>query len=106
MERAWWSGYLNLMSMTGNLPYPSAFAIGLAFWAWALTGARARDTGGVRYLGPGGLRPPAGYAGLGLLYGLILLVHPITAVAAALGRWRWWPGGSGAGRRRWPGAGR
>ncbi|MGX1301187.1 hypothetical protein RKD35_002675 [Streptomyces albogriseolus] len=85
VERAWWSGYLNLMSMTGNLPYPSAFAIGLAFWAWALTGARARDTGGVRYLGPGGLRPPAGYAGLGLLYGLILLVHPITAVAAALG---------------------
>lgn len=45
VERAWWSGYLNLMSMTGTLPYPSAFAIGLAFWAWALTGARARDTG-------------------------------------------------------------
>ncbi|MGQ5225963.1 hypothetical protein [Streptomyces sp. yara] len=85
VERAWWSGYLNLMSMTGNLPYPSAFAIGLAFWAWALTGARARDTGGVRFLGPGGLRPPSGYAGLGLLYGLILLVHPITAVAAVLG---------------------
>ncbi|MCX4477351.1 hypothetical protein OOK44_12945 [Streptomyces cellulosae] len=85
VERAWWSGYLNLMSMTGALPYPSAFAIGLAFWAWALTGARARDTGGVRYLGPGGLRPLSGYAGLGLLYGLILLVHPITAVAAALG---------------------
>ncbi|MCF1597839.1 hypothetical protein L0P92_30420, partial [Streptomyces muensis] len=41
-ERAWWSGYLNLMSMTGNLGYPSAFAIGLTFWAWALTGARAR----------------------------------------------------------------
>ncbi|MGN7142317.1 hypothetical protein ACTHS2_35460, partial [Streptomyces pseudogriseolus] len=85
VERAWWSGYLNLMSMTGNLPYPSAFAIGLAFWAWALTGARARGTGAVRYLGPGGLRPLSGYAGLGLLYGLILLVHPITAVAAALG---------------------
>ncbi|CAL9296937.1 hypothetical protein ACFT1B_20240 [Streptomyces griseoincarnatus] len=85
VERAWWSGYLNLMSMTGNLPYPSAFAIGLALWAWALTGARARDTGGVRYLGPGGLRPLSGYAGLGLLYGLILLVHPITAVAAVLG---------------------
>ncbi|CAL9478678.1 hypothetical protein SUDANB15_02973 [Streptomyces sp. enrichment culture] len=84
-ERAWWSGYLGLMSMTGNLPYPSAFAIGLTFWAWALTGARARDAAAVRYVGPGGLRPPSGYAALGALYGLVLLVHPITAVAAALG---------------------
>ncbi|WLW54599.1 hypothetical protein [Streptomyces sp. YU58] len=74
-ERAWWSGYLGLMSMTGNLAYPSAFAIGLTFWAWALTGARARG-------GPRGL---LGYAGLGALYGVILLVHPITAVAALLG---------------------
>jgi len=85
VERAWWSGYLNLMSMTGNLAYPSAFAIGLAFWAWALTGARARDAGVVRFVGPGGLRPAAGYVALGALYGLILLVHPITAVAAAVG---------------------
>ena len=97
-ERAWWSGYLGLMSMTGNLGYPSAFAIGLAFWAWGLTGARAR--GGapmpgdgprrgagrvVRYMGPGGLPGLGGYAGLGALYGLILLIHPITAVAAVLG---------------------
>lgn len=85
VERAWWSGYLNLMSMTGNLAYPSAFAIGLVFWAWALTGARARNAGAVRYVGPGGLRPVSGYAALGALYGLVLLVHPITAVAAALG---------------------
>ncbi|MFG3385612.1 MULTISPECIES: hypothetical protein [Streptomyces] len=84
-ERAWWSGYLGLMSMTGNLGYPSAFAIGLTFWAWALTGARARDERRVRYVGPSGLRGLPGYAGLGLLYALILLVHPITAVAAALG---------------------
>ncbi|MGZ3099484.1 hypothetical protein [Streptomyces sp. H72] len=84
-ERAWWSGYLGLMSMTGNLGYPSAFAIGLTFWAWALTGARARDARRVRYLGPSGLRGLPGYAGLGVLYGLILLVHPITSVAAALG---------------------
>jgi hypothetical protein len=84
-ERAWWSGYLGLMSMTGNLGYPSAFAIGLAFWAWALTGARARDERQVRYVGPSGQRGLAGYAGLGALYGLILLVHPITAMAAALG---------------------
>ncbi|MFH8450272.1 hypothetical protein ACH4CD_13570 [Streptomyces fungicidicus] len=85
VERAWWSGYLNLMSMTGNLAYPSAFAIGLAFWAWALTGVLARNAGAVRYVGPSGLRPVPGYAALGALYGLILLVHPITAVAAALG---------------------
>ncbi|MGW1954317.1 hypothetical protein ACWCPI_16420 [Streptomyces sp. NPDC001920] len=84
-ERAWWSGYLNLMSMTGNLGYPSAFAIGLTFWAWALTGARARGQGQVRFVGPSGLPGLAGYAGLGALYGLILLIHPITAVAAALG---------------------
>jgi hypothetical protein len=84
-ERAWWSGYLGLMSMTGTLGYPSAFAVGLAFWAWALTGARARGAGPVRYVGPGGMPGLAGYAGLGALYGLILLVHPITSVAAALG---------------------
>jgi hypothetical protein len=83
-ERAWWSGYLGLMSMTGNLGYPSAFAIGLAFWAWALTGARARDAARLRYVGPSGLPGCAGYAGLGLLYGLILLVHPITSVAVAV----------------------
>lgn len=86
-ERAWWSGYLSLMSMTGNLGYPSAFAIGLTFWAWAWTGARARGRGRrpVRYVGPSGLPGFAGYAGLGVLYGLILLVHPITAAAAVLG---------------------
>lgn len=120
-ERAWWSGYLNLMSMTGNLGYPSAFAIGLTFWAWALTGARARgqgqgrghghrpDRGVVRYVGPSGLPGLAGYVGLGALYGLILLVHPITAVAAALGAvafvagWQrgWRPGARGAVVVRW-----
>lgn len=84
-ERVWWSGFLSLMSMTGNLGYPSAFAIGLTFWAWALTGARARGEGPVRYVGPSGLPGLAGYAGLGALYGLILLIHPITAAAAVLG---------------------
>ncbi|MFD7813106.1 hypothetical protein ACFV6E_09205 [Streptomyces sp. NPDC059785] len=120
-ERAWWSGYLGLMSMTGNLGYPSTFAIGLTFWAWALTGTRTdsgtgpdngtgADSGtgrmhyggtgrmhyggtgrmrygatSVRYVGPSGLRGLTGYAALGVLYGLVLLVHPITSVAAALG---------------------
>ncbi|MPY64964.1 hypothetical protein FNH08_49845, partial [Streptomyces spongiae] len=73
-ERVLWSGYLGLMSMTTNLGYPSAFAIGLTFWAWALTGGRER--------GPRGWW---GYAGLGVLYGLIVLVHPITAVASTTG---------------------
>jgi len=85
VERAWWSGYLGLMSMTGTLPYPSAFAIGLTFWAWAWTGARARAGRPVRFVGPSGLPGLAGYAGLGTLYGLILLIHPITSVAAVLG---------------------
>ncbi|MBQ0828957.1 hypothetical protein [Streptomyces tagetis] len=84
-DRAWWSGYLGLISMTGNLGYPSTFAIGLTFWAWALTGARAGDARRVRYVGPDGLRGLTGYAGLGVLYGLVLLVHPITSVASALG---------------------
>ncbi|MEU9556943.1 hypothetical protein [Streptomyces fumanus] len=84
-ERAWWSGYLGLMSLTGNLGYPSTCAIGLTFWAWSLTGPRARDTRRVRYVGPSGLRGFAGYAGVGALYGLIALVHPITAVAAVIG---------------------
>lgn len=94
-DRAWWSGYLGLMSMTGNLGYPSAFAIGLTFWAWALTGARAR----------GGARGLAGQVGLGALYGLILLVHPITSVAAVLGAVAlvagWGRGWSAAAVGRW-----
>ncbi|MET7698984.1 hypothetical protein [Streptomyces sp. NPDC005485] len=84
-ERAGWSGSLGLMALTGNLGYPSTCAIGLTFWAWALTGSRARGAGLVRYVGPSGLRSVAGYAGLGALYGLILLIDPVTAVAAVLG---------------------
>ncbi|MEW2530134.1 hypothetical protein [Streptomyces sp. NPDC047071] len=68
---AWWSGYLGLMSMTGNLGYPSTFAIGLTFWAWAWTAA--------------GPKSPWAYGGLGALCGLILLIHPISSVAAVIG---------------------
>jgi hypothetical protein len=82
------SGGPGLMSMTTDLGHPSAFALGLTFWVWAWTGARARG-GGVerraRYVGPSGLGGLGAYAGLGALYGLILLVHPVTAVAAAAG---------------------
>ncbi|MDG4864257.1 hypothetical protein P8605_39560 [Streptomyces sp. T-3] len=73
-KMAWWSGYLGLMSMTGHLPFPSTFAIGLAFWIWALTGRLARSGGPLR-----------SYAVLGALCGLVLLVHPITSVATMLG---------------------
>ncbi|MFD0414835.1 hypothetical protein [Streptomyces sp. NPDC127108] len=71
---AWWSGYLGLMSMTGNLGYPSTFGIALMFWAWAWAGSLAAA--------PRGWWP---YAGLGALCGLILLIHPITSVAAVIG---------------------
>lgn len=71
---AWWSGYLGLMSMTGNLAYPSTFAIGLAFWAWAGAGSLAKSPRGV-----------LAYVGLGVLCGVILLVHPISSVAAVIG---------------------
>ncbi|WP_405932139.1 hypothetical protein [Streptomyces sp. NBC_00827] len=89
-ERVSWSGFLALMPMTGNLGDPSTFAVGLAFWAWALTGTRAGGGGrggsrAIRYVGPSGLGSFSGYAGLGALYGLILLVHSITFVAAVLG---------------------
>lgn len=80
-ERAWWSGYLNLMSMTGNLSYPSTFAIGLTFWAWAWTARRASPSPSPRPARLGVLA----HAALGALYALILLVHPITAVASLLG---------------------
>ncbi|WP_231626398.1 hypothetical protein [Streptomyces apocyni] len=73
-QDAWWSGYLGLMSMTGHLNYPSTFAIGVAFWIWALTGRLARDGGG-----------PWAHTGLGALWALVLLTHPITAVAAMIG---------------------
>ncbi|WP_394433534.1 hypothetical protein [Streptomyces sp. SGAir0957] len=70
---AWWSGYLGLLSMTGNLGYPSTFAIGLTFWAWAWANLLR------------GQSPWWSYAGLGALVGLILLIHPISSVAAVIG---------------------
>ncbi|MEU1334427.1 hypothetical protein [Streptomyces sp. NPDC005865] len=84
---AWWSGYLGLMSMTGNLGYPSTFAIGLAFWAWAWAGALVRGAGpeAGTEAGRGAGRGVWAYVGLGALCGLILLIHPISSVAAVIG---------------------
>ncbi|MEU9731903.1 hypothetical protein [Streptomyces sp. NPDC048002] len=76
-EQAPGSGRTGLMALTGTLGHPSTFALGLTLWAWALTGERRA--------GPSGRPGVAGYAGLGALYGLIVLVDPVTAVGAALG---------------------
>ncbi|MER7836674.1 hypothetical protein ABTY98_12345 [Streptomyces sp. NPDC096040] len=81
----WGSGSLALLPLTGSLGYPSAFALGLTLWAWALTGTRARDLRRVRYVGPSGLRSLSGYAALGVLYGVVALVDPVIGVAAAAG---------------------
>ncbi|MEU7582705.1 hypothetical protein AB0B50_34575 [Streptomyces sp. NPDC041068] len=82
---AWWSGYLGLMSMTGNLGYPSTFAIGLTFWAWAWAGSLARGARPAGRVTRGSGQGLRAYAGLGALCGLILLVHPISSVAAVIG---------------------
>ncbi|MEU9456325.1 hypothetical protein [Streptomyces sp. NPDC048277] len=84
-EPALGGGSLALLPLTGSLGYPSAFALGLTFWAWALTGARARDLRRVRYVGPSGLRSLSGYAALGALYGVVALIDPVTGVGAGTG---------------------
>ncbi|MGW7424740.1 hypothetical protein ACWGJB_32705 [Streptomyces sp. NPDC054813] len=81
----WGGGSLALLPLTGSLGYPSTFALGLTLWAWALTGARARDLRRVRYVGPSGLRSLSGYAALGVLYGVVALVDPLLGVATAAG---------------------
>ncbi|MFJ2636431.1 hypothetical protein ACIO6U_31380 [Streptomyces sp. NPDC087422] len=70
-----WSGFCGVWSLTRGASYPSAFAVGVTFHLWALTDrlARRRTTGW------------AGYALLGVACGLLLLIHPITALAAAVG---------------------
>ena len=39
----------------------------------------------MRFVGPSGLGGWWGYAGIGALYGLILLTHPVTAASALTG---------------------
>ncbi|MEU5894061.1 hypothetical protein ABZ835_45860 [Streptomyces sp. NPDC047461] len=76
---------LPVLLMSGDPGSPAAFAVGLSLWAWALTGARARNDGALRYVGPSGLPGIAGYVGPGVLYGTVLLVDPVTAVGAVAG---------------------
>jgi hypothetical protein len=92
-----WSGFCGLWSLTRGASYPSAFAVGLTFllWAWTDRLVAARPDGG----GPAGVRGWAAHAGLGAAGAVLLLIHPITALAAAVGalatvtarqrRWSW-----------------
>ncbi|BAG21369.1 MULTISPECIES: hypothetical protein [Streptomyces] len=64
---------------------PSTFAVAVTFHLWAWTGhaaARAADPGDPR---PGRTPRWAEAVGIGVLLGLVLLVHPPTAVGAAIG---------------------
>jgi hypothetical protein len=67
---------LPVLAVAGDPGRPAACALGLTFWAWAVTGARARGDLPLRSVGA---------AGLGVLYGVIALVDPVTAVAAVAG---------------------
>ncbi|MFE0255650.1 hypothetical protein [Streptomyces sp. NPDC059010] len=69
-----WSGFLGLNSLALTVAYPSVFALGLTFhfWAWL---ARALRSGA----GQGA------WAGLGVLWAVILLCHQFSGVVASLG---------------------
>jgi hypothetical protein len=69
-----WSGFCGMWSLTRGGSYPSAFAVGLTFALWAGTDRLARRGGGA-----------LPYAGIGLLGAVLLLIHPVTALAAAVG---------------------
>lgn len=69
-----YSGFLSASAMSRNLDWPSAFAVAATLHLWALADRTARDGGSwVRH------------ALLGLLTALIVLIHPITSVGAAIG---------------------
>jgi hypothetical protein len=70
-----WSGFSGVWSLTRGASYPSTFAVGLALLLWAWTDRVAR----------GPRARPAACAGLGAAFGVLLLIHPITALAAAVG---------------------
>ncbi|MGW0336150.1 hypothetical protein ACWD0J_30600 [Streptomyces sp. NPDC003011] len=70
-----WSGFLGLNSLALTVSYPSVFALGLAFhlWAW-LAGAVGRPAGGW-----------GTWAGLGVLWAVVLLCHQFSGIVASLG---------------------
>uniref|UniRef100_UPI001C252CE7 hypothetical protein n=1 Tax=Streptomyces sp. AC602_WCS936 TaxID=2823685 RepID=UPI001C252CE7 len=66
-----WSGFLGFHSLALTVAYPSVLALGLAFHLWAWLARR-----------------PAGrwvWAGCGVLWAVILLVHQFSGVVASLG---------------------
>jgi len=67
-----WSGFLNLTSLSYGLPYPSSFAVGLAFIALAIA-ARALERPGVRDL-----------VVLAVIQASVVIMHPYTAVFLAI----------------------
>ncbi|WNI15758.1 hypothetical protein [Actinacidiphila sp. ITFR-21] len=69
-----WSGFCGVWSLTRGACYPSTFAVGLSFLLWAGADRLARRGG-----------PARCYAGLGLLGAVLLLIHPVTALAAVVG---------------------
>lgn len=96
-----WSGFCGLWSLTRGAAYPSTFAVGLTFLLWAWTdrlvrrgrpGRReTRDVLTGREA-PGGRDVPGGrgggwveHAALGAAGAVLLLIHPITALAATVG---------------------
>ncbi|MEV6122904.1 hypothetical protein AB0M23_20695 [Streptomyces sp. NPDC052077] len=69
-----WSGFAGLHSLALTAAYPSVLALGLAFhfWAWLTRAVR---------------EPPgwAAWAGLGVLWAVIVLCHQFSGVVASLG---------------------
>ncbi|WP_201258956.1 hypothetical protein [Streptomyces ambofaciens] len=88
-----WSGFLGLTSLALTVSYPSVFALGLAFHLWAWLAGAVRGSGG----------RPAGWgvwAGLGVLWAVVLLVHQFSGIVASLGALAV-VGAARAGRRVW-----
>lgn len=70
-----WSGFLSLLSLADTEAYPSTLATALALHLWA----------GLNDRGMHGLTSRSRMAGLGALYGIIVLTHQFTAMNAAIG---------------------
>ena len=69
-----WSGFMSLVSLGDTEAYPStlATALTLHLWAWLNDGGRT-------------LRSPRRAAGIGALFGVLLLVHQFTGLSAIVG---------------------
>jgi alpha-1,6-mannosyltransferase len=77
----WWgtkviafSGFMSLISLGDTEAYPSTLATGLTLhlWTWLNDGGRT-------------LRSPRRSVGIGVLFGLILLIHQFTGLSAIVG---------------------